>query len=244
MKRRITIIVLAVLLVAALLLGVASCTRGRADRPEETSEPTETTEASKAATDPTEEAEDTIPLVETEPKEIQTEETGETPPGGKGSGNNNHTGSAGTGSGGNGGSGIGSNTGNSGGTAAPTQPTSTNPTEHTHSYAVTSTVPATCISEGSSTYTCSCGDSYTEAIPLTAHNWVNHHEDEVKHQEFKCVCQCGAQFGSESEWIAHVHSYDNLEALTNHGHWGSVPFWIVDVPARDWDECSVCGATK
>lgn len=128
-----------------------------------------------------------------------------------------------------------------------TEPPATNPltpTEHTHSYTVSATVPATCTSEGSNTYTCACGDSYTESIPMTAHNWVHQHQDEVKHQEYKCTCICGARFNSSTEWITHRDSYDNLEALTNHGSYGDAPVWVVDTPARDWDQCSICGATK
>ena len=42
---------------------------------------------------------------------------------------------------------------------------------HTHSYTLTSTVPASCTAAGLNTYTCSCGDSYTETIAATGHNY-------------------------------------------------------------------------
>ncbi len=42
---------------------------------------------------------------------------------------------------------------------------------HTHSYTSKVTKPATCITEGIKTFTCSCGDSYTETIPKTAHSY-------------------------------------------------------------------------
>ena len=45
--------------------------------------------------------------------------------------------------------------------------------EHTHSYTSTVTTAATCTTAGARTYTCSCGDSYTEAIPATGHNYVD-----------------------------------------------------------------------
>lgn len=51
---------------------------------------------------------------------------------------------------------------------------SSNP-EHTHSYSTSITTPATCTNDGIKTYTCSCGDSYTESIPTTGHtkgSWV------------------------------------------------------------------------
>ena len=45
--------------------------------------------------------------------------------------------------------------------------------EHTHSYAEEITADATCTAEGVKTYICECGDSYTEAIPVLAHNYEN-----------------------------------------------------------------------
>lgn len=41
---------------------------------------------------------------------------------------------------------------------------------HTHSWTVSSTVAATCGKAGSTTYTCSCGDSYSESIPATGNH--------------------------------------------------------------------------
>ena len=40
---------------------------------------------------------------------------------------------------------------------------------HTHSFTPTITKPATCTTSGTKTYTCSCGDSYTEALSATGH---------------------------------------------------------------------------
>lgn len=51
----------------------------------------------------------------------------------------------------------------------PTEPT------HTHSYSVSSTVDATCTQPGKKTYTCSCGDSYTEEIPALGHSFSAWH---------------------------------------------------------------------
>lgn len=44
-------------------------------------------------------------------------------------------------------------------------------TTHTHSYTAKVTTPATCTTDGIKTYTCSCGDSYTETIKATGHSW-------------------------------------------------------------------------
>ena len=42
---------------------------------------------------------------------------------------------------------------------------------HTHSYSAKVTKEATCSEVGVTTYTCSCGDSYTESIPTTGHSF-------------------------------------------------------------------------
>ena len=44
-----------------------------------------------------------------------------------------------------------------------------NANEHTHSYKAAVTTPATCTSAGLRTYTCACGDSYTEPIAAPGH---------------------------------------------------------------------------
>lgn len=76
------------------------------------------------------------------------------------------------------------------------------------------------------------------------HNWVHHHEDEIAHTEYFVRCYCGAKFSTNAEWITHTKNYDAVEALTNHGGHSSGSERVVDSPAKDWDECTICGATK
>ncbi len=45
--------------------------------------------------------------------------------------------------------------------------------DHEHSYTEEITKQPTCTEEGEKTYTCICGDSYTEKIPATGHHFVN-----------------------------------------------------------------------
>ena len=45
--------------------------------------------------------------------------------------------------------------------------------EHQHEYTSKVTKEATCTKDGVRTYTCNCGDSYTEAIGATGHNYSN-----------------------------------------------------------------------
>lgn len=65
------------------------------------------------------------------------------------------------------------------------------PSEHTHSYTETVTKEASCTEAGEKTYTCDCGDSYTEVIPAKGHSYG---EDD------KCV-NCGTLASN------HTHSY-------------------------------------
>lgn len=82
-----------------------------------------------------------------------------------GSGNNATGNTTGNTSSGNG-SGSNSN-GNGGGSTANTNP------PHTHTYdAGVVTKYANCISTGTKIYTCGCGVTYTETLPITAHNYV------------------------------------------------------------------------
>lgn len=70
------------------------------------------------------------------------------------------------------------------------------PDAHTHSYTETITKQPTCTEDGEKTYTCECGDSYTEAIPATGHHYGN---------DDKCT-DCG-ELNPE-----HKHNY--TEAIT------------------------------
>lgn len=62
---------------------------------------------------------------------------------------------------------------------------------HTHNYIESITKNPTCTEDGERTYTCDCGDSYTETIPATGHHYV---DGECEH--------CG-----EKDPDAHTHSY-------------------------------------
>lgn len=44
---------------------------------------------------------------------------------------------------------------------------------HTHSYTSSVTKEPACTEPGTRTYTCTCGDSYTESLPATGHSFVN-----------------------------------------------------------------------
>lgn len=46
--------------------------------------------------------------------------------------------------------------------------------KHKHKYEEKVNVEATCETDGEATYTCECGDTYTEAIPATGHSFTNY----------------------------------------------------------------------
>ncbi len=64
--------------------------------------------------------------------------------------------------------------------------------DHTHSYISTVTKEPTCVEKGVRIYTCSCGDTYTEEIPVVDHTWGEWEVSaEDKYVEIKecSVCQ-------------------------------------------------------
>ena len=69
------------------------------------------------------------------------------------------------------------------------------PDYHTHNYVETITREPTCTEAGERTYTCSCGDSYTEEIPATGHHYAD-----------------GTCTGCGEKDPNHVHSY--TESIT------------------------------
>lgn len=98
------------------------------------------------------------------------------------------------------------------------------PVAHTHSYTGVVTRQATCTVAGEKTYTCSCGDSYTENLGTVAHDYsvpvtqIVHHEEQwetvgrdVKTKSIQCQ-RCGGTFYNTEEWEAHcIASMEGLE---------------------------------
>lgn len=56
-------------------------------------------------------------------------------------------------------------------TPKPTPTPTSTPTVHRHSYSSKITKKAECTTDGVKTFTCGCGDSYTEKISATGHSW-------------------------------------------------------------------------
>lgn len=106
--------------------------------------------------------------------------------------------------------------------------------EHTHSYTSKVTKPATCTENGVKTYTCECGDSYTETIPATGHNYG----DFVVTKPATCT-----EDGVKTKTCANCN--DKItESIPKTGHTSSD--WIIDknaainVKGSKYKECKVC----
>ena len=158
--------------------------------------------------------------------------------------NSNSNNSGGNNSSGNGSSSSkpnnGGSSGNSGGNSQPA---------HKHSYTGSVTKNATCNSAGVKTYTCSCGDSYTESIPATGnHNWEAQYKDtyHAAVTESHVVCKgCKTDFGSGPNADDAA-----IEHVATSGCYG--PYHVTTVTIQDaytshdlvGYKCSTCGATK
>ena len=67
---------------------------------------------------------------------------------------------------------------------------------HVHSYTETITTPPACTTDGMNTFSCSCGSSYTEAVPATGHIWGdyaynNDATTESDGTKTRCCTVCG-----------------------------------------------------
>lgn len=134
-------------------------------------------------------------------------------------------------------------------TEAPTQKPTEAPTPapHVHSYISAVTKAATCAEEGVITYACSCGDSYTESIPMTAHSFGDYiyNDDATTEADGTktAVCSvCGATDTVTAEgtkkslpsWYDE-HS-QQLNVATGSQHDGSLEVYMTDF---DWTAASL-----
>lgn len=89
---------------------------------------------------------------------------------------------------------------------------------HPHTYTVSEQTPATCTENGSTTYKCWCGKSYTEEVPAIGHNYVKEITKESTCTEngvatFTCSV-CGDSYTEDIISTGHnyVASSDNIDA--------------------------------
>ncbi len=108
------------------------------------------------------------------------------------------------------------------GTTAPTKPEPTEPKptdppatepDHTHEYVGDVTAP-TCTEDGYTTYTCDCGDTYTDdVVKATGHTWgdwmTTKEPTETEEGEAVRTCDvCAEEETKKLDKVAHTHNYD------------------------------------
>ena len=101
---------------------------------------------------------------------------------------------------------------------------------HEHSYTSEVTTEATCGAEGVMTYTCECGDSYTEAIPATGEHsfveWNIHTEPtyESYGMEFSICTVCGFVGYNELPMLEYVNPFTDVKE--NHWFYDAVEYCV------------------
>lgn len=88
---------------------------------------------------------------------------------------------------------------------------------HEHTYAETITTSATCLEAGEKTFTCDCGDTYTEAIPVTDHDFSDYvsNEDatyEADGTETATCVTCGEADTRVAEGSMLTYSFEDMDA--------------------------------
>lgn len=130
-------------------------------------------------------------------------------------------------------------------------------TAHTHSWSSTVTTAATCTEEGLMTYTCSCGESHTEAIPAAGHSYGDWYQGETVHERKCTVCQ--EPQGGEHSMSSSVTTAATCQSTGVETHTCSVCgySYTTEIPVSsthaygDWTKdatthsraCTVCGAS-
>ena len=104
---------------------------------------------------------------------------------------------------------------------------------HTHSYVGTVTQAATCEASGVMTYTCSCGDKYTEVIPATGHNYTETVVAATCDQAGSRTLTCSTCGATTTETIP----------ATGHNYTETVVAATCDQAGSRTLTCSTCGAT-
>ena len=125
---------------------------------------------------------------------------------------------------------------------------------HVHNYTAVVTKAATCAEEGVKTYTCSCGSSYTEAVPVIAHSFGEYvYNDDAtteKDGTKTATCSvCGATDtvtaeGTKKSLPSWYDEHPDIPLNQTRGGMrdGSLEAWFVS-GQFDWDSAKAgCGA--
>lgn len=132
---------------------------------------------------------------------------------------------------------------------------------HTHSYTETVTTAASCTTEGVKTFSCECGDKYTQSIPATGHKWnsgvvtVEPTEETEGVRTYTCTV-CGETRTETIPTLDHEHSYTSEVTTESTCTTDGVRKYTCSVCGDTYTEtiaanghnyvdgvCSVCGAS-
>lgn len=87
---------------------------------------------------------------------------------------------------------------------------------HEHTYTEDVTTAPTCLEDGEAIFTCECGDTYTEAIPATGHNFSNYVSNEDATYESDgtetATCSCGETDTRVAEGSMLTYSFEDMNA--------------------------------
>ena len=104
-------------------------------------------------------------------------------------------------------------------TEKPTEPETTTQAKHEHSYISNVTKEPTCTSDGVRTYSCSCGNSYTESIPANGHSFGSYtYNNDATYDadgtETATCSVCGAKDTRTVSGTKLVHTHNYASAVT------------------------------
>lgn len=135
----------------------------------------------------------------------------------------------------------------------PVQPDATEPVEPTETQPPTTepeqTIPPSTEPASTEPPNTESTEPLVTEPPECQHDWMCIHLSEEGHWIAGIVCDCGWKvYGDPEEvvslWNDHSASYPAAEALFDHGGYGCVDEWIVDVPAYDEWVCRHCAEPK
>ena len=104
-------------------------------------------------------------------------------------------------------------------TEKPTEPETTTQAKHEHSYISNVTKEPTCTSDGVRTYSCSCGNSYTESISANGHSFGSYtYNNDATYDadgtETATCSVCGAKDTRTASGTKLVHTHSYAPAVT------------------------------
>lgn len=87
---------------------------------------------------------------------------------------------------------------------------------HEHSYTETITKEATCLEDGEVTFTCECGDTYTETVSATGHDFSNYVSNEdatyTADGTETATCACGETDTRVAEGSMLTYTFEDMDA--------------------------------